>query len=101
PADADPVAQEGRSACVVGYIAGQGTASGDGGQILEIYRMKVSDILLLKGSTLYVAQADDALADAVALMAEKDIGSLVVMEHGDVVGMLTFREVIQATVKNG
>jgi CBS domain-containing protein len=29
-------------------------------------------------------------------MAEKDIGSLVVMEHGDLVGMLTFREVIQA-----
>jgi CBS domain-containing protein len=33
-------------------------------------------------------------------MAEKDIGSLVVMEHSDVVGMLTFREVIQALVKN-
>jgi CBS domain-containing protein len=28
-------------------------------------------------------------------MAEKDIGSLVVMDHGDLVGMLTFREVIQ------
>lgn len=63
--------------------------------------MKVSDILRLKGSTLYVAQADDVLADAVAVMAEKDIGSLVVMEHGDVVGMLTFREVIQAVAKNG
>lgn len=63
--------------------------------------MKVSDILALKGSSLYVAQADDPLAQAVALMAEKDIGSLVVVEHGDVVGMLTFREVIQAIVKNG
>lgn len=63
--------------------------------------MKVSDILLLKGSILYVVQADDALADAVNLMAEKDIGSVVVVEHGDVVGMLTFREVIQAIVKNG
>jgi CBS domain-containing protein len=30
-----------------------------------------------------------------------DIGSLVVMEHGDLVGMLTFREVIQAVVANG
>ena len=63
--------------------------------------MKVSDILLLKGNSLYVAQADDALADAVMLMAEKDVGSLVVLEHGDVVGMLTFREVIQAVAKNG
>jgi CBS domain-containing protein len=28
-------------------------------------------------------------------MAEKDIGSVVVMEHGELVGMLTFREVIK------
>lgn len=63
--------------------------------------MKVSDILHFKGNSLYVAQADDALADAVAVMAEKDVGSLVVMEHGDVVGVLTFREVIQAIAKNG
>ena len=34
-------------------------------------------------------------------MAEKDIGSLVVMEHGDLVGMLTFREVIAAIVAQG
>jgi CBS domain-containing protein len=34
-------------------------------------------------------------------MAEKDIGSLVVMEHGDLVGMLTFREVIQLLVRSG
>ena len=32
-------------------------------------------------------------------MAEQDIGSLVVMEHGDLVGMLTFREVILALVE--
>ena len=63
--------------------------------------MKVNDILRLKGSTLYTAQADEPLAQAVATMADKDIGSLVVVEHGDVVGMLTFREVIQAIVKNG
>jgi CBS domain-containing protein len=37
----------------------------------------------------------------VRTMAEHDIGSLVVMEHGDLVGMLTFREVIQAIVGNG
>jgi len=34
-------------------------------------------------------------------MSERDIGSLVVMDHGDLTGMLTFREVIQAIVKNG
>ncbi len=63
--------------------------------------MKVSDILRVKGNTLYTITPDDALADAVTTMAEKDIGSLVVMEYGDLVGMLTFREVIQTVVKNG
>ena len=63
--------------------------------------MKVSDILRVKGSTLYTTTPDRALAEALAQMAELDIGSLVVMEHGDLVGMLTFREVIAAVVRNG
>ena len=63
--------------------------------------MKVSDILRVKGGTLYTTTPEDTLSDAAALMAERDIGSLVVMSHGKVVGMLTFREVIQAVVKNG
>jgi CBS domain-containing protein len=63
--------------------------------------MKVSDILRVKGNTLYTITPEDSLEDAANLMAEKDIGSLVVMANGLVVGMLTFREVIQAVVKNG
>jgi len=66
--------------------------------------MKVIDILRVKdgkGGTLFTASPDEPLASAVNVMAERDIGSLVVMEHGDLVGMLTFREVIQAVVKNG
>jgi CBS domain-containing protein len=63
--------------------------------------MKVSDILRVKGGTLFTVTPDESLAVAVATMAERDIGSLVVMEHGDLVGMLTFREVILAIVRNG
>jgi CBS domain-containing protein len=63
--------------------------------------MKVSDILRVKGSTLFTSSPDRPLAEAVNLMAEMDIGSLVIMDHGDLVGMLTFREVIAAIVKNG
>ncbi len=63
--------------------------------------MKVSDILRVKGNTLYTVTPDEALASAAEIMADKDIGSLVVMDHGDLVGMLTFREVIQQAVKNG
>ena len=63
--------------------------------------MKVADILRVKGNTLYTVPPDQPLAQALNAMAELDIGSLVVMEHGDLVGMLTFREVIQAVVRNG
>ena len=61
--------------------------------------MKVSDILRLKGGTLYTATADESLARAVSLMAEKDIGSLVVMEGSRMLGMLTFHEILQALHK--
>jgi CBS domain-containing protein len=62
--------------------------------------MKVSDILRVKGGTLFTISPDEPLALAVNTMAERDIGSLVVMGHGELIGMLTFREVILALVKN-
>jgi CBS domain-containing protein len=63
--------------------------------------MKVRDILRVKGNTLYTITPEDSLQTAMNLMAEKDIGSLVVMSNGLVVGMLTFREVIVSINKNG
>jgi CBS domain-containing protein len=63
--------------------------------------MKVSDILRVKGNTLYTITPEEPLADALRTMAALDIGSLVVMSHGELAGMLTFREVIQAVVRNG
>ena len=61
--------------------------------------MKVSDILRVKGGTLYTASPGEALTAALDLMAARDIGSLVVMDHGELVGMLTFREIIKTLVK--
>ncbi|RXZ32746.1 CBS domain-containing protein [Oxalobacteraceae bacterium CAVE-383] len=63
--------------------------------------MKVSEILKVKGSILYTVTPDTPLLEAVNAMAEKDIGSLVVMEFGELAGMLTFREVINTVHKNG
>ena len=63
--------------------------------------MKVSDILRVKGGTLFTVSPGESLSAALDVMSEQDIGSLVVMDHGELVGMLTFREVIQAIVKNG
>ena len=56
--------------------------------------MLVSEILKVKGGTLFTVSPDTPLAEAVNTMAEKDIGSLLVMEYGDLAGILTFREVI-------
>jgi CBS domain-containing protein len=61
--------------------------------------MKVSDILRVKGGTLFTVTPDSPLHEAVTAMSERDIGSLVVMDGGELTGMLTFREVIQAVVK--
>jgi len=63
--------------------------------------MRVSDILRVKGNTLYTVTPDEPLSRAIEIMADKDIGSLVVMDHGKVVGMLTFREVILCMDKQG
>ena len=63
--------------------------------------MIVSEILRIKGSTLFTTTPDGSVLDAVKVMAENDIGSLVVMDHGKLVGMLTFREVLAALASRG
>jgi CBS domain-containing protein len=61
--------------------------------------VKVNEILKVKGSTLFTVQPSMKLSEAVVVMAEQDIGSLVVMDKGLLVGMLTFREVIRILAK--
>ncbi len=56
--------------------------------------MQASEILAIKGKVLYTIAPNRSLAEAVAVMTEQDVGSLVVFEHGRMVGMLTFREVL-------
>ena len=63
--------------------------------------MIVSEILRIKGSTLFTTTPDGLVIDAVKVMADNDIGSLVVMDHGKLVGMLTFREVLAALASRG
>jgi len=63
--------------------------------------MKVSEILKVKGNILYTVTPDTVMREAVDTMVEKDMGSLVVMEFGELVGMLTFREVMKAIHSNG
>lgn len=63
--------------------------------------MLVSEILAIKGKVLYTIAPNRSLAEAVDIMTEQDVGSLVVFSHGQMVGMLTFREVLRAVHKGG
>ena len=58
--------------------------------------MLVSEILRIKGSVLYTTPPDATVLSAVQVMAQHDIGSLVVMDHGRMAGIVTFAEVLRA-----
>ena len=57
--------------------------------------LKVSEILRVKGNTLFTASPETTVIQALDTMSEQDIGSLVIMDRGSLAGMLTFREIIR------
>jgi CBS domain-containing protein len=63
--------------------------------------MLVSEILAIKGKVLFTIAPNRSVAEAVEIMNEQDVGSLVVFSRGAMVGMLTFRQVLQAVQKGG
>ena len=63
--------------------------------------MLVSEILRIKGTTLYTTTPDAPVLEAIKVMAQLDIGSLVVMDHGRMAGLVTFAEVLRALSDRG
>jgi len=63
--------------------------------------MLVSEILRIKGTVLFTTPPDAPVMDAVRVMAHNDIGSLVVMDHGRMIGIVTFAEVLRALAERG
>ena len=57
--------------------------------------MLVRDILRVKGTALFTVGPETLLSECVTVMADLDIGSLVVMDQGRLAGMLSFREVLR------
>ena len=51
----------------------------------------VKEILQSKGNETYTVDVDSTVLDALNLMAEKDIGGVLVTEHGRLVGIFTER----------
>jgi CBS domain-containing protein len=63
--------------------------------------MLVSEILRIKGNALYTTPPEAPVLEAVKVMAQLDIGSLVVMDHGRMAGLVTFAEVLKALADHG
>ena len=57
--------------------------------------MQVNEILKVKGNALFTIAPEGRLTDAVGVMAQHNMGSLVVFEKSRMVGMLTFKEILQ------
>ena len=58
--------------------------------------MQVKEILRVKGNRLLSIEPAGRAVDAVTTMAKENLGSLVVLEHGRMVGILTFHELLRA-----
>jgi CBS domain-containing protein len=63
--------------------------------------MQVKEILRVKGNRLLSIEPGGRAVDAVARMASENLGSLVVLEGGRMVGMLTFHELLRSVAAKG
>ena len=61
----------------------------------------VRDILQNKGGEVFTTQPATSVYEAIRLMGEKEIGALIVIEDGDVVGILSERDYSRKVVLQG
>jgi CBS domain-containing protein len=63
--------------------------------------MQVREILRVKGNRLVSIEPSGRVIDAVRTMAAENLGSLVVMDQGRMLGMFTFHEVLRSLASTG
>jgi CBS domain-containing protein len=62
---------------------------------------KVSQLLEGKGSTVWTIRPDQTVFEALQLMAEKEVGALVVVNGSEVVGILSERDYARKVILKG
>jgi len=62
---------------------------------------KVTDILLRKGSNITTVTPDTSVLDALKIMADQNIGSVMVMQNGIYLGIMTERDYSRKVVLRG
>ena len=61
---------------------------------------RIADVLKCKGIVVYEIDADTPVISAIQLMAEKTIGSVLVREKGEIVGILTERDLAKHCMRS-
>ena len=62
---------------------------------------KVSDVLERKGASVVSISPDTSVLDALKLMADKNIGSVIVMQEDDFLGIMTERDYSRKVILKG
>lgn len=62
---------------------------------------RVKDLLRGKNPTLYSVNVDDSVLETLQLMAEKNVGALMVMENGKPIGIVSERDYARKVILKG
>ena len=62
---------------------------------------KVSNILARKGSSIFAIDGGTTVLDALKLMSEKNIGSVIITEEDEYAGLLTERDYARKVILQG
>lgn len=57
--------------------------------------MFVDSILAAKGSEVFTVTSQSTIGDLIRVLAERNIGAVVVMENGEVVGIISERDIVR------
>ncbi len=61
--------------------------------------MKIRDILRHKGHDVVTASTDDSVLQAVRVLVDHNIGGVVVVDGGEVIGILTERDILRLVAR--
>jgi CBS domain-containing protein len=63
--------------------------------------MRVNDILKVKGNDIWSIRSDATVYDALQMMAEKGVGALIVIDDGNIAGVISERDYARKVVLQG
>ena len=63
--------------------------------------LKIKDVLKMKGNDIWSIGPDETVYKALEIMAEKDIGALLVIDKGQVVGIFSERDYARKVILKG